>query len=131
MRSQSIAALTAKANGDDVGYMVALGCPRDNAIRAVAHGQVQRELPNADPDMLYRVGEQRARIMGATETRTGTSIADSIHGNNPNLPSESYLRARAAEIGREIANEKRDDPEDDEDDNVVCPKCGHTFPPED
>jgi hypothetical protein len=93
MRSQSIAALTAKANGDDVGYLVALGCPRNMAIRSVAHATVQRELPHVDADTQYRVGEQRALVNGYTPTPEKRSEP---------LSSDELAR-RVAEVGRLVS----------------------------
>jgi hypothetical protein len=119
MRAASPAAAEARARGT-AAYLEFLGCPRRIAERAAAHEETRRALPNASEEIRYRVAEQKFQI------RMDTSLADTTHGNNQPVPSESYLRARVAEIGREIR-----DAADDEDDDVTCPKCGHTFSPED
>jgi hypothetical protein len=91
----------ARAKGDTYGYLRAIGAPEHIAKRAAAHAEVRKNAaPGVSLDVLHRAGEQGFQML------TGTSITDVIHGNNPNPPSESYLRARVAELGRQVAADK-------------------------
>ena len=124
MGTRSIEAQRCLQAGDPVGYLVAaFHMPRNMAIRNVAHTDVNREFPHLDQETRYRVAEQRARINGYTPTPEKRAAA----------PSSSEINRRVAEVGRLVLQDQqtlRSADNADDGNDVTCPKCGHTFSPE-